>query len=325
MSGRVSKHGIVQHIPVDCIDDSPFQIRISYGDVDGLAADIGQRGLLQPILVRPRGDRYEVVHGHRRLRAVRSNGARFILGVVRELSDEDALLILGSENIHRKDLTPIEEAHLYQWYMEKMGKTPARVAEAFKVSAENVRSKLNLLDLPEDIQARIHDGELSYTKARQLAILTREPSTTTVVHGKKEDGTFSSVEPQPAQRTDRWHQEIRLLAEDPGLRTEREVAEAARLVREGTPVGEAVEKAREKAGAEGSRRRAGEKAEPPEAIMRRILERQPDPSTLDEDRRRLTREVVAGLLRKGVLVCPDCGGDDLAWACTGRRAADEGA
>jgi len=191
MSGRVLKHGIVQHVPVDLIDDSPFQVRISYGDVDGLAADIRRRGLLQPILVRPRGDRYEVVHGHRRLRAVRLNGARYILAVVRDLSDEDALLILGSENIHRRQLSPIEEARYYA-ELKKRKMSVRRIAKEMGKSKSTIHDYLTLLDLPEDVQTQIHAGEVSLSKAIQLARLTREEAVQR--DGRSDKGTFSESE-----------------------------------------------------------------------------------------------------------------------------------
>ena len=229
-----------------------------------------------------------------------------------------ALLILGSENIHRRQLSPIEEARYYKSLKDR-GMSVRRIAESVSKSRDHIRFHLNLLDLPDDIQARIHAGEIPYSKARQLTILTREPATTTVVAGVKDF--------QPAPRTTRHFDAIRVIADEAAkggsLKTEKAVAEAARLVREGVPVQDAIERAREKAGAEGSRERTEKRADPPELILQRILERQPDPSTIKESERKVARRIVADLLRKGILTCPDCGGGDLVWSCTGRRLDDE--
>jgi len=97
---------------------------------------------------------------------------------------------------------------------------------AIREIADNV----NLLDLPQDIQDRVHRGKITYDKAWQLTILTREPSTTTVVH---EAGRGHIIaEPQPAQRTDRWFPAIREIADNVNLQTEKEIAKTAQLVRE---------------------------------------------------------------------------------------------
>ena len=145
-----------------------------------------------------------------------------------------ALLILGSENIHRRQLSPIEEARYYKSLKDR-GMSVRRIAESVSKSRDHIRFHLNLLDLPDDIQARIHAGEIPYSKARQLTILTREPATTTVVAGVKDF--------QPAPRTTRHFDAIRVIADEAAkggsLKTERAVAEAARLVKEGVPVQDA--------------------------------------------------------------------------------------
>jgi ParB/RepB/Spo0J family partition protein len=321
MSGQVTRYGLVQQLPIDLIDESRFQIRIDYGDIDGLAADVKRRGLLQPILVRPVGERYEVVHGHRRLRASRSLGLKHVLGVVRELDDESSLLVMGSENIQRKQLTPIEEAKLYKKYVETFSKTVEEAARNFETSKDDIRVKLYLLDLPPDIQDKVHSGKIPFYKARQLTILTREPSMTTVIHGEDRgaDGKFIGGSPQPAPRTDRHFEAIRILAKDERLPSEKAVAEAAKRTRDGMSVEEAIKEAAKAYGAEKSKERAKSKARPPEEMAKLLLEKLPDPGKLEEKILRQYPLLVRTLLERGLLTCPDCGGSHLVWKCSGRE------
>lgn len=300
MSGRVTKHGILQRLPVDKFDESPFQVRIDYGDIEELSKDIKKWGLLQPILGRPKGDRYEVVHGSRRLRAVISLDQKYILGVIRELNDEEALLINGSENIHRKDLTPIEEGRLYRSYMEKTGKSIELVAKDFTRSQDTVRDRLSILDLPDDIQARVHSGELSYTKARQLAILTREPIERTTVLSKGR----STIEPaEPAPRTDRWYEEIRQLADETDLKIEKEVAYAAKQIREGKNFEEALEETKK----EKQRQQIEKGGRPIQEIVTELKNRDFDNSKIEEIQLKQYRQMVMELIHRQLLPCLHCG------------------
>ena len=311
MSGQATKHGLVQQIPVEQLDDSPFQVRTSYGDIEALARDVERHGLLQPILVRPRGDRYEIVHGHRRTLAIKKLHKPFILAVVRELDDESAILIHGSENIHRKDLTPIEEGTLYRKYMEATGKSVAATAKAFQVSRDTVRDKLNLLDLPEDIQDRVHSGDIDYRKARKLTILTREPADD---HGRRlKDGTYS----EPARRTDRWYPEIRELAGNVSLRTEKEVARTARLVREGAPVEEAVHRAKME-----TARDLVREGPKPEEVVQQLKDTAFDVNSLREASLRNYLNIVQKLVAQGRLYCPDCGGKTVVCRDCGRAYSE---
>lgn len=321
MSGQVTKYGLVQQLPIDLIDESRFQIRIDYGDIDGLAADIKTRGLLQPILVRPIGDRYEIVHGHRRARAVISLGLKRIFGIVRELDDESSLLVMGAENIQRKDLTPIEEGTLYHLYMQNHGKTLNETADAFKVSQDTARYKLNLLDLPKDIQDQVHRGKITYYKARQLTILTREPLMPIGIKVSERDdkGKIVALDREPASRTDRHFEAIRILAKDERLTSEKAVSEAAKRIRDGMPIEEAVKEAWKSYGAEKSKERAKSKARPPEEMAKLLMENLPDPGKLEEKILRQYPPFVRTLLERGLLTCPDCGGSHLVWKCSGRE------
>ena len=180
MIGKASFYGAVQIVALDKIVESPFQIRKRYGDLSQLARDIEKNGLLQPILVRPKGDVFEIVHGHRRFNAVKSLGRKFIECFIKELPDTKAILILGSENLQRKNFDPIEEGLMYQLYRNFKKKESNQdlsfldIADAFETSESNVAGKISLLDLPDSVQEKIIKGDLPYRKVEPLITLTRE-------------------------------------------------------------------------------------------------------------------------------------------------------
>lgn len=306
MSGKVLEHGVVQQVPINEIDESPFQVRLGYGDIEGLAQDIKKRGLLQPILLRPIDKRYEIVHGHRRFRATKSLGNKFILGMIRELDDESAMLIHGSENIQRKALSPIEQGKLYSTIMERFNKTISKVARDFSASLEAIRSHINLLSLPDDIQAKVHSGEIPYSKARQLTILTRKPTTPSGVVGKKKF--------QPAPRTDEHFIAIREITESPSLKTEREVAETAKLVREGATVPEAIKKVKQ----ETQRKQVEKGGRTPEEMAKLLKQSDFDEKAITKARLKAYKTIVLELLNRELLTCPECHENKLSWSCCGR-------
>jgi len=332
MSGRATRHGITQRVPVELIDDSPFQVRIEYRHIPELAADIKKRGLLQPILLRPKGERYEVVHGHRRIRAVRQNESTHILATIRELDDDAAVWIQLAENIQRDNYTPLEQAHAYRQAVDRYnakglsrGKAIRKVHENVNKTTDHVRDYLNLLDLPDDIQGRLHRKEISFTKARELTKLTRTPlSPTTVVH--KGGPGIIEAEGQPAPRTEEHFDAIRRIADkaaDGSIKSVDTVARAVDFVREGVDVDEAIRIARLERAAKKSQERV-DKADSPEEIARRILKAQPSREELEKAEKEVIIKSVAHLLRLRMLACPHCGGDDLVWACNGSPLLEGG-
>jgi len=327
--GKVSRFGSCVSVPMKDIIGSPYQVRVDYGDINGLACDIKQKGLLQPILVRPiDGGKFEVVHGHRRQRAIESLGWAHINAFVKELTDSEAITIQGSENIWRKNYTPIEEARLYHNYRiflekEKGKRIPIKqVADAFQVSKANVDKKLVLLDLPKDIQDKVHSGEIPYSKVRHLTILTRETP--------DYDRSLGSEGTTPVQRTDRFYHEIKKLAkeiEDGNLRTEKAVSTACLSIRKGTPYENAVNQAKVDEAIRIAQKQL-RNGKSPEAVLKEILDQQANPSELLE----ATIEANIGLLKKmlveKLILCPHCGEPDLVWGCNNeplvRKQNEEG-
>lgn len=137
-----------------------------------LAASISEKGVLQPLLVRPVAEGYEIVAGERRFRAAQRAGLDRVPVVVRELSDQQTLEIAIVENLQREDLTPLEEAHAFRQLMG-FGLTQEQVAEAVGMSRSAVANTLRLLTLPASALEALESSGISAGHAR--AILAQAP------------------------------------------------------------------------------------------------------------------------------------------------------
>lgn len=145
-------------------------------DLEDLARSIAQKGLLQPIVVRPAGDdRYEIVAGERRWRAAQRAGLHEVPAIIKELSDGEALEIALIENIQRSDLNPVEEARGYSQLMDEFGYTQQQLADSLGKSRSRIANTLRLLNLPDDVRQRIESGDLTAGHARAL-IATDAPA-----------------------------------------------------------------------------------------------------------------------------------------------------
>ena len=158
-------------IPVGLVDPNPHQPRTDFdvGAIDELAASIEAVGLLQPIVVRAQGDRYALVAGERRLRAVKQLGWDEVAAVIRDETDEATNLTEALvENLQREDLSPLEEAAAYQELLEEYGMTHEEVAGRVGKSRSTVTNSVRLLQLPPDVQQLLASGELTAGHARPL-------------------------------------------------------------------------------------------------------------------------------------------------------------
>ncbi len=166
-----STRGSVQLIPVASIEPHPGQPRRHFdeGALAELAESIQQRGVIQPIVVRPHGHRFQIVAGERRWRASQKARLHEVPAIVREFSDEETLEVALIENIQRADLNAIEEAQAYQRLMADFGHTQEELGKLVHKSRSHVANLLRLLDLPGDIQAMVVDGRLSMGHARAIA------------------------------------------------------------------------------------------------------------------------------------------------------------
>lgn len=158
-------------IPVDLVDPNPNQPRAEFDAVaiDELAASVAAVGLMQPVVVRASGDRYVLVAGERRLRAVKQLGWDDVAAVIRDETDGATNLTEALvENLQREDLTPLEEAAAYQELLEEFGMTHEQIADRVGKSRSAVTNTLRLLQLPVGIQALLASGAISAGHARAL-------------------------------------------------------------------------------------------------------------------------------------------------------------
>lgn len=164
----------VRRIPVTDIVPGLVQPRRGFdeGRLAELADSIRQHGVVQPLLVRPRGDRYELVAGERRWRAAQIAGLDEVPAMVRSLEDAEALKIALVENLQREDLNPLEEAEAYSRLVEEFDMTQEEVSAAVGKSRPVVANTLRLLQLPAPIRQAIAEGELSAGHGRALLGVT---------------------------------------------------------------------------------------------------------------------------------------------------------
>ena len=162
-----------QSVPIETIRPSPFQPRRRFADaeLDGLAQSIREKGIVQPLLVRPVEDAaadFELVAGERRWRAAQRVGLHEVPVVVRTFSDSEVIEIALVENLQREDLSALEEAEAYSRLMREFGRSQASLAEAVGKSRSHVANTVRLLALPAPVRRSLEDGALSAGHARAL-------------------------------------------------------------------------------------------------------------------------------------------------------------
>ena len=160
-------------IPIEKISPNPDQPRRSFDPekLDDLAASIKEKGIIQPLIVRPKPGKsgeFEIVAGERRWRAAQMAKLHEIPVLVREFDDTEVLEVAIIENIQRADLNPVEEAAGYQQLMDKFGHTQEKLAEALGKSRSHIANSMRLLGLPSEVQTYLSEGQLSAGHARAL-------------------------------------------------------------------------------------------------------------------------------------------------------------
>lgn len=164
-------------VAVDRITPSPFQPRRSFdeGKIEELAASIRNQGIIQPLIVRPRGSDYELIAGERRWRAAIKAGLSRVPVVVRSANDHETLQLALVENLQREDLNPIEEAAGYRRLQEEFRWSQEEMAEKVGKSRPAIANALRLLALPAEVQQELSAGNLPAGQARALLGLHTEP------------------------------------------------------------------------------------------------------------------------------------------------------
>ena len=164
-------------VEVDRITPSPFQPRRTFDEakIDELAASIRNQGIIQPLVVRRKGDGYELIAGERRWRAAMRAGLTQVPIVVRDASDHEALQLALVENLQREDLNPIEEANGYRRLQEEFQWSQEEMAEKVGKSRPAIANAMRLLSLPAEVQQEVSSGNLPAGQARALLGLHSEP------------------------------------------------------------------------------------------------------------------------------------------------------
>jgi ParB family chromosome partitioning protein len=169
--GGVQSASELAQLPVGAIAPNPRQPRQRAFDEDasGLAESVRAQGLLQPVVVRPRGrGQYELIAGERRWRAAREAGLATLPALVREADDRETLLLGLVENVARKDLSPVEEARAYAVLLDEFGLPLGEVAERVGHSKPSVSNRMRLLELSDDLLELVESGRLSEGHARAV-------------------------------------------------------------------------------------------------------------------------------------------------------------
>ncbi len=167
----------LRHVPIELLQANPNNPRKHFNDdeLNTLAASLKEKGLLQPLVVRPKpGGTFEIVAGERRWRASQKAGLHELPVLIRELDDKETLEIALIENVQRADLNALEEAKAYRQLVDQYGHTQQQLADTIGKSRSHIANTMRLLNLPKATQIQIETGSLTAGHARAL-IATDSP------------------------------------------------------------------------------------------------------------------------------------------------------
>lgn len=178
------------NLPLSDILPNKGQPRKNFDEesMEELTDSIRQNGVLQPILVRKKGQKYEIVAGERRYQASKRAGLETIPVVIRDISDDDVFKLALIENLQRSDLDPIEEAQGFKTLIEKSGMTQAELGKAVSKSRPAIANALRLLDLPEEVQKLMAERLLTAGHARAILAVASEEGRVKLAKKVVDDG-----------------------------------------------------------------------------------------------------------------------------------------
>ena len=168
--------------PLAMIADNPHQPRKNFDpdELASLVASVKSHGVLQPIVVRHAGDRYQLVAGERRLRAATEAGLKMVPIHVIDFNDQEAYEASLVENIHRSDLNPIEKAHGFADYMERFGLNQEQIAKRLGIPRSSITNLINLLELAPEVQDGIRLNQITEGHAKLLKSVKSKEQQVTV-------------------------------------------------------------------------------------------------------------------------------------------------
>jgi len=172
------QNSTINEIDIDRIELNPVQPRMVFDEarLEELAASIRENGVISPVLVRPRGDVFQLIAGERRLSAAQRAGLLKIPAFVREIPDNRLLEMALVENIQREQLNPMEEAQAYQNLMEETGQTQEQISVRLGKDRSTIANSIRLLKLPPAVSQLLSEGKLSPGHARALLASGATPS-----------------------------------------------------------------------------------------------------------------------------------------------------
>lgn len=183
-------------ISIDLVDTSPFQPRTQFDaeQLKVLADSIRTQGIIQPIVVRRKGDRYELIAGERRWRAAQLAGLLELQAIVKEVDDTSAAAMALVENIQREELSPIEQANAMAKLIEQFDWTHQQVADAVGKARATVSNTIRLLELSGEVRQMVADGRLEMGHARALLSLDDEQQRQAARHIVEKELTVRATE-----------------------------------------------------------------------------------------------------------------------------------
>lgn len=157
-------------VPLERIEHNPYQPRKSFDpdELAGLSASVRAHGILQPIIVRPVGDRFQLIAGERRLRAAQQVGLATVPVRLVDFNDQQVLEAALVENIQRSDLNPIEKAQGFKEHLDRFGMNHDQLAQRLGLARSSITNLVNLLDLPAEIQEGVRLGQITEAHAKIL-------------------------------------------------------------------------------------------------------------------------------------------------------------
>lgn len=204
-SGAIGKH-----VPISAIETNPGQPRQNVGDLTELKASIESKGILEPILVRPiSSGKYQIISGERRFRAAIEAGLTEVPCIEFDVEENEVLEIAMIENLHRKNLTPFEEAEGFHSLIERFEYTHQRVAETVGRSRVGITESLSLLRIPEDLRDECRRADIaksalleiarasSREKMEELILALRSGATRDTLRQKKEEPSAEEKRQRP--------------------------------------------------------------------------------------------------------------------------------
>jgi ParB family chromosome partitioning protein len=172
--GEAAGTGEQAEVPLDQIENNPYQPRKAFDEDElaSLSASIRSHGVLQPLVVRQVGDRYQLIAGERRLRAAKVAGKTSVPVRVVNFNDQEVLEAALAENIQRTDLNPIEKAHGFKDYLDRFKMTHEELAKRLGLARPTITNLVGLLDLPAEVQDMVRVGTITLGHAKILKGIT---------------------------------------------------------------------------------------------------------------------------------------------------------